>query len=105
MEVDDMLHLIAGIFELLLRLLLPAAGRHRSAETVPRPTVDLPTARLPRVPVLRGEDIGLVRPYLVAHERRQEERRRRVRRRVLVLATYGIDISPRRMHGAEVTAG
>ncbi|MEV0641127.1 hypothetical protein AB0I77_40640 [Streptomyces sp. NPDC050619] len=98
-------HCIGSIFELLLRLLLPAAGRHRSAETNPVPTVDVQTARLPRVPVLRGEDIGLVRPYLVAHERRQGERRRRARRRTLVLATHGIDIGPRRFHGAEVTAG
>ncbi|MET7604108.1 hypothetical protein ABZU45_24900 [Streptomyces avermitilis] len=100
----DMPHCIARIFEPLLRLLLPAPGRHRSAEGTPAaPTVDVPTALLPRVPV-GGEDIGLVRPYLVAGERRQEERRQRVRRRALVLATYGIDIGPRRIHGVEVTA-
>ncbi|MFJ9968478.1 hypothetical protein [Streptomyces avermitilis] len=101
----DMPHCIARIFEPLLRLLLPAPGRHRSAGGTPAaPTVDVPTALLPRVPVLRGEDIGLVRPYLVANERRREERRRRVRRRALVLATYGIGIGPRRIHGVEVTA-
>ncbi|AQW52134.1 hypothetical protein ACIQPP_42795 [Streptomyces violaceusniger] len=92
-------HCIARIFELLLRLLLPAPGRHRNAEKVPVPTVDASMARLPRVPVLPGEDIGLVRPYLLAHERRQ-----RARRRALVLATYGVDIGPRRIHGVKVTA-
>ncbi|AEM80141.1 hypothetical protein [Streptomyces violaceusniger] len=97
-------HCIARIFELLLRLLLPAPGRHRSAETVPVPTVDVSMARLPRVSVLRGEDSGLVRPYLLAHERRQQERRQRARRRALVLATYGVDIGPRRIHGMKVTA-
>lgn len=100
-------HCIARIFEPLLRLLLPAPGRHRGAETDPAtPLTDAPTARLPRVsaPVLRGEDIGLVRPYLVAHERRQEERRQRARRRALVLAAYGIDAGPRWIHGVEVPA-
>lgn len=101
----DMPHCIVRIFEPLLRLLLPAPRRHRSAEKTPAvPTVDVPTARLPRVPVLRGEDIGLVRPYVVAHEWRQEERRQQARRRMLVLVTYGIDTGPRWIHGVEVTA-
>lgn len=96
---------IAWFFESLLHLLLPARGHHRSPEPSPvaRP-VDAPTIRLPRVPVLRGEDIELVRPYLVAHERRQEEQKQRARRRAPVLATYGVDIGPRRIHGVEVTA-
>ncbi|MZE78157.1 hypothetical protein GTY57_14415 [Streptomyces sp. SID5475] len=42
-------------------------------------------------PVLPGEEIGLVRPYLVAHERR-EQQHRRARRRVVRLAVHGIDI-------------
>jgi hypothetical protein len=104
-EVDDMPHAIAWTFETLLCLLLPARGRHRSSDpSQAARTMDAPTTRLPRVPALRGEDIGLVRPYLVAHERRQEEREQRARRRTLVLATYGVDIGPRRIHGVEVTA-
>jgi hypothetical protein len=104
-EVDDMSHAIAWIFESLLRLLLPARGRHRSPELSQAVrTMDTPTVRLPRVPVLRGADIGLVRPYLVAHEQRQEQRQQRARRRALVLATYGVDIGPCRIHGTEVTA-
>ncbi|MFI8880386.1 hypothetical protein [Streptomyces sp. NPDC055243] len=100
----DMPDCIARIFESSLRLLLPAVGRHRSSElTVSGLGIDAPTRPLPRVPVLRGEDIGLVRPYLVAFERRQEERRQRARRRELWLAVHGVDIGPRLIHGVEVT--
>ncbi|MFE7544520.1 hypothetical protein [Streptomyces platensis] len=42
------------------------------------------------MPTLRGEDTRLVRPYLIAHERREEARRQR--RRALVLATTGVDL-------------
>jgi hypothetical protein len=98
-------HAIAWIFESLLRLLLPARGRHRSPGPSPAArSVDRPTVRLPRVPASPGEDIGLVRPYLLAHERRQEERRQRARKRALVLATYGIETGPLWIHGVEVTA-
>ncbi|WP_158897315.1 hypothetical protein [Streptomyces hygroscopicus] len=69
---------IARLVEWLLRLVLPAPGRHRAIG--PRPAVacaDTPTVRMARVPVAhvwvpRGEDgagTGLVRPYVVAHER------------------------------------
>ncbi|MER5259165.1 MULTISPECIES: hypothetical protein [unclassified Streptomyces] len=96
---------IARIFESLLRILRPSAGRHRTPELpLPVPSVDAPPRPLPRVPVLRGEDIGLVRPYLVAFERRQKERRQRARRRELWLAVHGVDIGPRLIHGVEVTA-
>lgn len=100
-----MTQVIARLFVPLLRLLVPASGRHRSAErSSATPPVDTPTVRLPRVPVLRGEDIGLVRPYLVAHERHQEERQQRARRRALWLAVHGVDIGPRHIHGVAVTA-
>ncbi|MEV0119574.1 hypothetical protein AB0H77_41035 [Streptomyces sp. NPDC050844] len=96
---------ISRIFEPFLRLLLPAPGRHRFPEpSSPEPSVDTSTRPLPRVPALRGEDIGLVRPYLVAHEQRQEERRQKARRRALWLAVHGVDIGPRLIHGMEVTA-
>lgn len=88
---------IARFFEPLLRLLWPASGRHRS-------TGVRPAAPHARVPALRGEDIGLVRPYLVAHERRQEAQRQRARRRALWFAVHGVDIGPRLIHGMEVTA-
>ncbi|MGW1489913.1 hypothetical protein [Streptomyces sp. NPDC002402] len=54
------------------------------------------TAARERVPtLLRGEDSALVRPYLLAHE----QRLRRQRRRVLWLASYGIDLDTRDIHG------
>ncbi|MFB7323814.1 hypothetical protein [Streptomyces sp. NPDC056190] len=40
---------------------------------------------------LRGEDVALVRPYLIAYEREQERQRQRDRRTALALATLGID--------------
>ena len=88
---------------LLLRLLFPAAGRHRAPDSHPSvpPVQAVPE---PPAPALSGEDIGLVRPYLVAHERRQEARRQRARHRVLWLAVHGVDTGPRRIHGVEMSA-
>lgn len=68
----------ARFVEWLLRLLLPASGRHRVAGIRPGfRCVDAPTLRLARVPLAHawaphGADVpgtGLVRPYVVAHER------------------------------------
>jgi hypothetical protein len=99
-------HCIAQIFEPLLRILRPSEGRHRRADRRPAAVnAGAPTESLPHVPIppLRGEEIGVVRPYLVAHERR-EGREQRARRRALWLALHGIDIGPRLIHGVEVTA-
>jgi len=69
---------IGRIFELLARVTRPGPGRHRTVKTSPPAGGgDSPTLRLPRVhlaPVrpLRGEGVGLVRPYVVAHEWRRE---------------------------------
>lgn len=99
----------AWIFELLLRVLLPAQGRHRSAGALPAVgREDAPTLALPRVPVrqpglLRGEDVPLIRPYVLTPEERQERRLRRGRRRALWLASHGFDAGPRWIHGVEVT--
>jgi hypothetical protein len=105
-RVDDMAHGIAGLFEPLLRFLFRASGRHRApaSRSMTRPQEDTPTIPHLRTPALRGEDIGLVRPYLVAHERREKERRRRAGRRTLVFATYALDIGLRRPHGVKVAA-
>ncbi len=98
----------AWIFELLLRVLQPARGRHRSAGTVPALRwMDTPTLVLPRVPVrpqglLRGEDVHLIRPYALTPEERRE---RRGRRRALRLTVHGYDAGPPWIHGVEVTAG
>jgi hypothetical protein len=57
-------------------------------------------------PVLRAEDSPLVRPYVIAHERRgrDEVRRQRARRRALWFAVHGLGIGPRLIHGVEVAA-
>lgn len=44
-----------------------------------------------RAQILRGEDVALIRPYLVAWEQEQERRRQRDRRRAALLATLGQD--------------
>ncbi|QGZ49049.1 hypothetical protein GPZ77_12260 [Streptomyces sp. QHH-9511] len=105
-----MLRCIARMIDPLLRLLWPPpSGRHRPpcTHTVPAhpPTpAEPPPAPTPE-PYLRGEDSPLVRPYLLAHERRQAETRsQRRRRRALWLAVHGIDIGPRVIHGREVAA-
>ncbi|MEU9121945.1 hypothetical protein AB0C96_19140 [Streptomyces sp. NPDC048506] len=113
-EVDDMRKHSAWIFELLLRVLLPARGRHRSAGALPAVRwEDAPTLTLPRVPVgrrqglLRGEDVALIRPYVLTSEERQERQERRLqrgRRRALWLAAYGVDAGPRWIHGVEVVS-
>lgn len=98
-----MFHATARLLRQALRLLLPAEGRHR-ASAVPPPPPITPPSRERRMSALRGEDIGLVRPYLVAHERCQEAQRQRARRRVLWLAVHGVDIGPRLIHGVQVSA-
>ncbi|WP_438487459.1 hypothetical protein [Streptomyces sp. S186] len=103
-------HCIARIFEPLLRLLLPARGHHRrtGAPAAAR-RVDVGTLAVPRVParrrprLLRGEDVSLVRPYVLTPEERQQRRMQRVRRRALWLAVHGIDAGPRWIHGIEVS--
>lgn len=94
-------HFIARIFEPLLQLLLPARGCHRSASAPAAAwCADTPTLALPRVAVgqpglLRGEDVALIRPYVVTSEERQERRLQRGRRRALWLAMHGVDAGPR----------
>jgi hypothetical protein len=86
-----MLQITARPFRTLLRLLLPSAGRHRTtvAHTLP---VAPQSCRCPRLSVLDGEAVGLVRPYLIAHERRVEHERRQRRRTRLVMAPQGVDL-------------
>ncbi|MCZ1013024.1 hypothetical protein [Streptomyces noursei] len=97
----------AWIFEVLLRALLPARGRHRPADAPPTPEhPDTPALTIPRVPVeqrmLREEDAALIRPYVLTPQERSERRSQRGRRRALWLSTYGVDAGPRRIHGVEV---
>src|SRR4051812_7955289 len=101
-------HRIARLVEPLLHLLTPSRGRHRRITSPAVPQAPAADAASPAVghdgsPTLRGEDNALVRPYLVAHERREEARRQKVRRRVLWLAVHGVDVGTRVLHGVEVT--
>ncbi|MFG2145535.1 hypothetical protein ACGFRG_15230 [Streptomyces sp. NPDC048696] len=98
-------HPIVRIFEPLLRFFRPERGGRPRVVAVRPPVAerpDAPTLPLPRVPVLRGEDSALVRPYLVAYERREKELEQRARRRALFLAVHGIDVGPLVIHGVVV---
>ncbi len=98
-------HCIARIFEPLLRLLLPPPGRHRGDVTHPaEPRGAAAAGRLTRVPVLRGEDTVMVRPYLVAHERRQQVRMPSARPRAFWTAVAGVSLDPRLKRGTVVVA-
>ncbi|MFD2684105.1 hypothetical protein ACFS5L_04400 [Streptomyces phyllanthi] len=76
-----MSHRIARLVDALLRRLFPGAGRHRLVPAVREERhrviahVCAPRVRFKESGPLRGEDHALIRPYLVAHERRQETRR------------------------------
>ncbi|QIY56010.1 MULTISPECIES: hypothetical protein [Streptomyces] len=98
-------HCIARIFEPLLRLLLPPPGRHRGAGASPAgPRAAATAGRLTRVPVLRGEDTVMVRPYLVVHERRQQARKPSARPRAFWTAVAGVPLDPRLERGMGVAA-
>ncbi|WP_407110359.1 hypothetical protein ACE1N8_12785 [Streptomyces sp. DSM 116494] len=111
--VEDVLHRIALLVEPLLRLLWPASGRHRhqnrhraggAAQPAPAPAAPAASGRRPspHEALLQGEDSRLVRPYLLAHERRVQARQQRARRRTLWLAVHGIDVGSRHIHGVDV---
>ncbi|MFF1732451.1 hypothetical protein [Streptomyces sp. NPDC058247] len=97
-------HCFARLVEPLLRLLLPAHGRHRPATALPQRRT--PVAHSRELPFISryfdhpipGEATHLVRPYLLT----PDERLRRQRRRSLWLATYGIGVGPRSIHGVDV---
>ncbi|MFD3558894.1 hypothetical protein ACFWVU_04385 [Streptomyces sp. NPDC058686] len=97
---------IARLIEPLLRLLLPSHGRHRLTPTLPcHPATatrghDLRLVSGHLDHPIPGEATHLVRPYLLT----PDERLRRQRRRALWLATHGIDVGPRNIHGMEVAA-
>lgn len=102
---------IARLAALLLRLLLPARGRHRSAGSLPAwrceaaGTLLLPPLPGGRTGPLRGENAAVIRPYVLAPEERQERQERRLqygRRRALWLVVQGVDAGPRWIPGVEV---
>jgi hypothetical protein len=103
------MNFIRWTYGVLVRALLPSSGRHRAGRGAARVPDDRrgagPAARpMARVaePVLRGEDIQLVRPYVAWFERRREAQRQRERRRAVWLALHGVDVGPRVIHGVRV---
>ncbi|URM91226.1 hypothetical protein LUW75_15970 [Streptomyces sp. MRC013] len=108
--------IIPTLVRLLPGLLAPGSGRRRAGAGRPTPTpgiTDIPTrweaprAGLPRLrspygsaEPLDGHASPLVRPYLLAHERRENQARRRLT--LLLAADFGIDLDTRILHGAGV---
>ncbi|WP_037810362.1 hypothetical protein [Streptomyces sp. NRRL S-1448] len=105
-----MSHATTRFLLLLLRLLIPARGRHRTDGALPEARcVDAPTLAPHRSPVrqpglLRGEDSALVRPYLLTPAELQQRRSQHQRRQVLWLAPRGIDVRPLESHAVGATA-
>ncbi|MFC8952907.1 hypothetical protein ACFT8P_09700 [Streptomyces sp. NPDC057101] len=98
---------ILRLVRLVLGLLLPPSGRRRSVGAPPPPLTTCGTAATTalchaRVPLLRGEDSRLVRPYLDGARATARGRSRGQRRRALWLAVHGVDVGPRLIHGVEV---
>ncbi|MGV9729154.1 hypothetical protein ACWDUE_17505 [Streptomyces albogriseolus] len=92
-----MLGLIALFLEPLLRLVSPGTGRRRldardGYDAPAPPPTEGPTPHRFGARPLRGEDHNLVRPYVIAHERREQERRRQARRSSLLITPRGIHI-------------
>ncbi|MHC5701550.1 hypothetical protein OTC26_008855 [Streptomyces tirandamycinicus] len=97
-----MLHCIVRLIDPLRRLLWPPPTVDHCP--VPRPRCPPRPTRAP-APYYRGEDSPFVRPYLLAHERRQAEaRRRHLRRRALWITAQGVDAGPFVIHGREMAA-
>ncbi|MBA2944904.1 hypothetical protein [Streptomyces himalayensis] len=92
-------------------------GRHRAdratavppllAPPIPPAPPAWPRSPRPRSPYgidepLNGHETALVRPYLVAHEEREQLRERRL---ALLLALDGFDVGPDVIHGVRVGVG
>ncbi|PNV33466.1 hypothetical protein C1708_14930 [Streptomyces sp. DH-12] len=88
--------LVARLLAPLLDLVAPGTGRRRldsrNERVLSPPPVEGPAPRQFGARPLRGEDHALVRPYVVAHELREQERRRQARRRSLLIAPRGVHL-------------
>ncbi|MFI2428951.1 hypothetical protein ACH5A7_33500 [Streptomyces sp. NPDC018955] len=102
-----MLGLIARLLEPLLGLIAPATGRRRldarDGYDLPPPPDEGPAPRRLGARPLRGEDHNLVRPYVIAHERRERERRRQARHRSLLIIPQGVHLPPYPTHRLGLT--
>ncbi|MFF4748340.1 hypothetical protein ACWD5R_00455 [Streptomyces sp. NPDC002514] len=74
-------------------------GRHRRGAPPPLRFIPIPPPRI--INPLDGNASHLARPYVLAPA---EHRRQRERRRAASLATLGIDVGPRHIHGVRVPA-
>lgn len=116
---NSIAHALLACLRIFLAVVLPPKGKHRTGHTEPVAAADTDTLTLrvvppplpPRSPYasynatptpLRGEDVLLIRPYLVAHEGRQSVRA--ARRAAAELATLGIDMGPDVIHGVRLPA-
>lgn len=108
---------ILACLRMFLIAVLPAKGKHRSPEPVAAPVSPPATPVTPPLPPLRrspyaeynanpeplrGEDVPLIRPYLVAFEGRHSIYAER--RATAELASYGIDFGPYVIHGRRLPA-
>lgn len=100
--------LIARLFAPLLDLVAPGTGQRRldarEAHAPSPPPTEVPPPRQFGARPLRGEDHDLVRPYVIAHELREQERRRQARRHSLLIAPCGVHLHPRPPHPLGLTA-
>jgi hypothetical protein len=97
-----MLDLIVRVLAWMLSICTPSPrGRHRLGATPPLRFLPTPPAPPRFTELLDGNASRLVRPYVLdsAEHRRQRERRRAAR-----LATLGIDVGPKHIHGVRVPA-
>lgn len=124
-------HALGACLRLFLAVVLPATGRHRRDPATPVPAPAAPATPAagpaptgppyPRSPYasynadptpLTGEEVRLIRPYFLAHERavqalvelEEYERVTSERRLAAALATLGVDLGPDVIHGVRVSA-
>lgn len=95
---------IARLVQPLLRWFIPARVRDATYTTPDHDATATARPSEDHQSVLRGENVALVRPYVVAHEQYQERELQRHRRRTLRLALHGFDVGAEWIHGVRVSA-
>ncbi|WP_282703299.1 hypothetical protein [Streptomyces sp. CC219B] len=95
-----MLDLIVRALAWMLSICTPSPqGRHRLGTPPPLRYIPIPPPRFTER--LDGNASPLIRPYVLTPT---EHRRQRERRRAACLATLGIDVGPKQIHGVRVPA-
>ena len=75
----------------LIAWLMPPTGKRRAPVLAQREQRAVRRTAIRPLVVIDGDALPMVRPYVVAHERKRELRIQRERRTALALATVGID--------------